>query len=94
MVAKDHAFHATFSVHRGFSDINLDLGPLGPVSRPSAGGTLAARTVLLVSSEVSAFNNRRGTVAAMASEPGTVCVQLDGYPDAVVFEITWVHPIT
>ena len=30
MVAKDHAFHATFNVHREFSDINLDLG--GPLS--------------------------------------------------------------
>ena len=35
MVAKGHAFHATFNVHRGFSDINLDLGPLGPSSRES-----------------------------------------------------------
>lgn len=33
MVAKVHAFHATFNVHRGFSDINLDLGPLRPASR-------------------------------------------------------------
>lgn len=33
MVAKNHDFHATFNVHGGFSNINLDVGPLRPVSR-------------------------------------------------------------